>query len=336
MVKRKINISIRRGINASLLPQIFYGFAISRFYSKVLSWSIYQQLIQNYPSPLPYYGKVFAVNSQAKFAYSLNRDIQMEWNFKSFNLLIVISFFLFHSATASAEAVIIKGAGPSTKIVSAFFSAFQQHYPQYSNTEFITPPNSMKHAGGIRWSTKNLFGRTGRSLNSAELSQNKKEIILAKIPAVFVVGSDVKLKTISAHQLKLIYEKNITNWQVIGGSDAEITLVGREPTEAIHSQLKVLYPFMEKVKYWLTFTRDHQILGYITSKRGRHSLSYGAKPNFDEKTILNIKGKQTGVSVGLVYDEKNEKNKLLGDVRAFSKTKAWKKIVKDQGYLTAD
>lgn len=260
----------------------------------------------------------------------------MNLNFKQYISLVLSVFFLLPNASLASSTINISGAGPSTQIVVAFFSAFKDHNPKYANTTFTVPPRSIKHAGGIRWSNKNLFGRTGRSLKPSERAKNKQQILLAAIPAVFVKGKNIHVKEISPTQLEKIYRKGITNWKEIGGPDVEITLIGREPTEAIHTKLKSLYPFMNDIKYWLTFTRDHQIQGYITSKRGDHSLAFGAKPNFDESSIIKISGPQTGVSVGLVYDLKNEKDSMLLDVKTFAQSTAWKNIVKKQGYLTIE
>ena len=248
----------------------------------------------------------------------------------------LIIFLQLPTSYANPKTITIAGAGPSAKIVSIFFDAFQAHNQQYLNINFVTPERSIKHAGGIRWSEKHLFGRTGRELNQTEKDTQKKEILLAKIPAVFVKGKKNAIKSLSIGDLKAIYTGKIQNWKEVGGADAGIDLVGREPKEAIYSKLKQLYPFMEQSKFWFTFTRDHQVIGHMASGRSEFSLAFGAGPNFEKNAILKIEGEQTGVSVGLVYDIKNNNSRLLKDVNTFARSNIWKNIVVSHSYIPID
>ena len=239
-----------------------------------------------------------------------------------------------NASAAETSEINISGAGPSGKIVQIFFSTFKQHNPEYADIKFVVPGRSIKHAGGIRWSEKNLFGRTGRALKPGEKAKNKDELLLARIPAVFIKGEKVSIKRLSKDKLKSIYTGKIRNWKKLGGPDAEIQLIGREPAEAIYSKLRKLYPFMSDTKYWITFTRDHQVIGHMKSERSQYALAFGASPNFDKASVLSINGEQTGVSIGLVYDKKNQQNALLKAVKAFANSMVWKQAVIQSGYLS--
>ena len=257
----------------------------------------------------------------------------MKGIFKALTLCFSLLFLYSNQSLAKTNSVNVSGAGPSAKIVQLFFSAFKTHNPKYKNIEFVVPSRSIKHAGGIRWSNKHLFGRTGRSLSDKEKAGSKKEILLAKIPAVFVKGKKVGIKQLTPKQLESIYNGKIINWKTLGGPNAKIELIGREPKEAIHSKLKKLYPFMTDAKYWITYTRDHQVIGHMNSSRSNYSLGYGAAPNFSKLLLMNITGPQTGVAVGLVYDEKNHRDALLNDVITFSQSKQWHDTVLKNDYL---
>jgi hypothetical protein len=101
-------------------------------------------------------------------------------------LLWVAALTLLCSTVTAATPVkqVVAGAGPSTVVVNMFFEQFSKQFAELGY-EFIVPKRSAKHAGGIKCSNNNLFGRTGRPLKEAERALNKEELFLAKVPIVF-------------------------------------------------------------------------------------------------------------------------------------------------------
>lgn len=247
---------------------------------------------------------------------------------------LLLSLFL-PALAVGTEIEMIAGAGPSTKIVTIFFEEFAK-LPAAQGYSFLVPPRSTKHAGGILASGSYVFGRTGRPLNAKEKQQGKEEIFLAKIPITFVVGSKVGIKKITEKQLASIYTGKITNWKSLDGPDAKISLVGREKTEAALSELRRYYPFLDKANYDRILKRDHQVVNFIESYEGDFGLSFGVKPNFKNKYVLNIAELKAGLEVGLVYDTKNRNHPLVSAVKEFVTTPAWQDIVLKNDLLIAD
>ena len=81
-----------------------------------------------------------------------------------------------------------------------FFSKFCLQ-PCAHDYEFMVIPMSTKHAGGIKNSDSYLFGRTGRPLNGAEVSLNKSELFLAKVPIAFATGEASSISKLSFEEL---------------------------------------------------------------------------------------------------------------------------------------
>ena len=92
--------------------------------------------------------------------------------------------------------LVVFGAGPSTVIVTEFFDRFED-LPVAEGFTFTVPPESVKHAGGIRASGEYVFGRTGRPLNEAEKAEGKTDIFLGRVPTGFVVGADVQITNLT-------------------------------------------------------------------------------------------------------------------------------------------
>ena len=153
---------------------------------------------------------------------------------KKLNVALLAALFLCMSLINAQAAVkeTVAGAGPSTKIVQAFMIELAKK-PACEGISFEVPPKSAKHAGGIKCSNYNLFGRTGRPLNAKEKALNKGGIFLAKVPIAFVTGPATGISQLTLEQLEKIYTRKITNWKDVGGNDAPIFLAGREQTEAL-------------------------------------------------------------------------------------------------------
>jgi ABC-type phosphate transport system substrate-binding protein len=252
-------------------------------------------------------------------------------------VLLFVALLLVGSngVSGATEKQVVAGAGPSTVIVQMFFGQFDKQTIA-KDYDFFVPERSAKHAGGIQCSDKYLFGRTGRPLNSAEKGLNKEELFLAKVPIAFAVGADVGISALSLEQLKAIYLGQIGNWQELGGRNAEIFLVGREPTEALFSILKNAYPFFEKAKFFKVLKKDHQVVNFLKSPQGKHAIGFGAKPNFSSLKTLDIDQFSTGVNVGLVYDRAVKDRPVVVAAKEFARSSEWQSRVSLVGLLPAD
>jgi ABC-type phosphate transport system substrate-binding protein len=250
---------------------------------------------------------------------------------KIISVLISITLVLvFSMPLYAADIQVIAGAGPSTKIVRLFAKEYPKQ-PAAKGYRISVPSKSAKHAGGIANSDHQLFGRTGRPLNKKELAMDKAEIFLARIPIAFVVGNKVGIDSLSIKQVEGIMTGKHTNWSELGGPNAAIESIGREPTEALFTVLKKSYPAFKDSKFSRTVKKDNHVVNILRSEMGSFSIGFGALPNFDDVTVLDVTGFSEGVSVGLVYDLKNKDHAFVKGAMTFAKSKEWAKKVKTLG-----
>ncbi len=243
--------------------------------------------------------------------------------FKSLNVLLLAGLLSSVSAVQAVEEQKIIGAGPSTKVVGLFAKGLAKE-PAVQGYSFEVPPRSAKHAGGIKASRDFVFGRTGRPLNAKERGMKKEEIFLARIPIAFVVGSGVGVKQLNIGQIEKIFTGAITNWKTVGGPDAPIFLAGRESGEALFSVLKANKPEFAQAKFKKVFKKDHQVVNFIKSPAGKFAIGFGAKPNFQDLNLVQIEGFSVGVSVGLVYDQKNQGHALVSAAKRYAASSNWR------------
>lgn len=249
-------------------------------------------------------------------------------------ILVLLVINLLPQCVAREQQLVL-GAGPSTVVAKHFFQLFSA-MPAARDYEFVVPPRSTKHAGGIRAAEKYLFGRTGRPLNEKEKKRNKHELYLARIPLSFVVGKKTGVKRISLEQLESIYLRKISNWKELGGADADIMLAGREYTEAAFSVIRQKYPFFEQVDFDVTLNRDHQLVNLVNSSRGDYAIGFGARSNFAVNQLIQVDAFEAGVNLGLVYDSKNTNHPVIKAAIDFAGSDTWKKHLSSSGFLPPD
>jgi len=236
------------------------------------------------------------------------------------------------STASQAEKQLIAGAGPSTKVVQLFVEKFASE-PAATGYQFDVPSRSAKHAGGIKASSKYVFGRTGRPLNAKEKAMNKGEIVLARIPIAFATGSNTKITKLNISQIEDLYSGKITDWGDLGGTAGAVVLVGREPTEAVFSVLKGVKPRFKDSKFDKVFNKDHQVVTFLKSPDGANAVAFGALPNFGDVNVIKVEDFSAGVAVGLVFDLKNKAHPLVKAARTFAATPVWRDTVNQAGLL---
>jgi len=246
---------------------------------------------------------------------------------------LCLASLLLLSPALAAEKQVVAGAGPSTTVAELFFANFSLQ-PCCRGYEFVVPPMSTKHAGGIKNSNASLFGRTGRPLSEAERAGNKKEIFLAKVPISFATGDGSRVSTLSLEAIEKIFRGEIRNWRELGGPDIDIVTVGREPTEALFTELKEEYPFFRDAQFDVVFKKDDEVVDFLKSPIGQFAIAFGAKPNFADINTIQIKGRfLAGVRLGLVYDQSNENNPVVRAAGDYAASDEWRERVVQAGLI---
>ena len=251
---------------------------------------------------------------------------------KKLSIGVMVLLTLLFSMPSQAGKQMIAGAGPSTKVVELFVKHFSKQ-PAVRHYQFMVPPRSVKHAGGIKASSTYVFGRTGRPLNAREKAMNKSEIVLARIPIAFATGEDAGVSSLTLEQVVALYQGKIRRWSEVGGSDSPVVLVGRESTEALFGVLKKVSPAFEKAKFDKVLKKDHQVVTLLKHAEGRGAIGFGAHPNFSDLNRLQVEGFSAGVAVGLVYDLKNQDHPLVHSAQSYVQTVQWHSAVRELGLL---
>lgn len=243
-----------------------------------------------------------------------------------------------HGLGQTKTKLVIAGAGPSTKVVELLAREFSA---AHSNYEIEVPVKSIKHRGGLAWATthRQMFGRLGRPVSEADWESfpTARELPVAKIKLGFAVSRDLGVEHLTAAQWKDICTGAIQNWQVVGGPDRRIILLGREKGEASTRVLINDYPFWKDVVFHKIYRKDHLMIGAITTVPGAIGFAAAeALSSSDHLTLLRVDGFNSGQQVGLSYDEHNESAETVSLMKVFVNGKPWRNILTENGFVPLD
>jgi phosphate transport system substrate-binding protein len=154
--------------------------------------------------------------------------------------LSTIFLCLWLPSFAAADDLEIPGTGASEVLLREVAEVFNAGHPMHR----IIIPRSIGTVGAMRrvLSGQSVLVRVGRPLTPEEKAQGLTYLPFARDMVVFAVGAKVPIRSITTSQLVDIYTGKIKNWQALGGPQASIRLLLRQPGD---SSLLVIQKHLE-------------------------------------------------------------------------------------------
>lgn len=134
------------------------------------------------------------------------------------------------SPAVGADAMEIPGTGACEVLLQGVAEAFNARHPESR----VTVPPSIGTVGAMRvvLSDQAVLVRVARPLTKEEKEQGLAYRPFARDMVIFAVGSKVPVRNITTAQLVEIYSGRITSWQALGGPNAPIRLLLRQPGDS--------------------------------------------------------------------------------------------------------
>ncbi|NEQ45082.1 MAG: hypothetical protein F6K00_16580 [Leptolyngbya sp. SIOISBB] len=202
------------------------------------------------------------------------------------------------SSTVEEDAAATTGTinvGGSTEAYDAIELLIDGYNAEAGELETTFLPASQT-SGGIEGVTQAALdiGGVSRQLSADELGNELTYVLMGETPLVIAVHESVTgVTNITPDQIQDIYRGDITNWQALGGPDAEIVLLDLPEDENEKQVLRETYlgDDLEITSKAVVFREDDELLETI----GNSDFSMAAVPLEDEidelpVTILSIDG----------------------------------------------
>ncbi|MEM6425302.1 MAG: substrate-binding domain-containing protein [Cyanobacteria bacterium P01_D01_bin.128] len=193
-------------------------------------------------------------------------------------------------STAAETTIKIGGSSEVYEILETLTDAYSE---QTDSSEFEYFPPSQTSGGieGVKVAAIDM-GAVSRAVTAEETGDQLVYLPLVTIPQVIAIHESVTgITNISAAQIRGIYSGEITNWQAIGGPDAEIIVFDFAEDENEKQVLRSAYlgPDLEITPDAVVFTEDDELLETASNTE----FSIAAVPLEDElaelpMTILSV------------------------------------------------
>lgn len=138
------------------------------------------------------------------------------------------------------EEITIAGTGSGMELLKALSEAYMTQNPGTK----INVPDSIGSSGAVKTvgRDQHAIGRIARPLNENEKELGLTYVPFARMPIVFFTNKSVEINELSPEQVVGIFSGEITNWQEVGGKDAKIRVIIREPGDSSLQVLKESFP----------------------------------------------------------------------------------------------
>lgn len=152
--------------------------------------------------------------------------------------------------------------------------------------EFFQPSQTSGGVQGVKDGVIDI-GLTSRELTESEKDSRIQYRAIAQSPMLLATNETVSIKNLTKEQIQGIYSGQITNWQEIGGPDAEIILLDLPEDEADKKLLRRYYLGDMKISYRaIVFSEDDQIIKALLSTP--YSIGTVAKNHAISEKSINI------------------------------------------------
>lgn len=161
--------------------------------------------------------------------------------------LLTVAILLLCALTGcgNSNTVATDGSTSMSKVIESLSEAFQEK----TGTEVTY--NATGSGAGIEavLAGRCDIGLSSRNLKAEEKEKGLEETVLAYDGIAIIVNPNNAVADLSIETIAKIYTGEITNWKDVGGSDAEIVLIGREAGSGTRDGFESITDTEEKCKY---------------------------------------------------------------------------------------
>ena len=108
------------------------------------------------------------------------------------------------------------------------------------------------------------IGLSSRALKDEEKAAGLKETVLAYDGIAIIVHPDSPVSDLSIEQIAKLYTGEITNWKDVGGSDAEVVLIGREAASGTRDGFESITGTKDKCQYRQELTSTGDVITAVS------------------------------------------------------------------------
>ena len=209
---------------------------------------------------------------------------------KFFGLLtVVVLAICMLVGCAPKETVSTDGSTSMNKVIGALGEAFE------ADTGITVSYNATGSGAGIQAVLEGRcdIGLSSRRLKDEEKAKGLEETILAYDGIAIIVNSENPVNGLDLETIAKIYTGEITNWNQVGGNDAQIVLIGREDGSGTRDGFESITGTVGECKYRQELTSTGDVITSVASNPAAIGYASLASVKNTVKAVT-VDGEKTG------------------------------------------
>ena len=187
---------------------------------------------------------------------------------KMITMAVMVMMTAAVSVTGSAAVsgkVATDGSTSMEKVIGALGEAFMEANPDVNFTYNPTGSGS-----GITAVSENRcdIGLSSRALKDEETALGLTATVMAYDGIAVIVNTENKVDDLSVEDIAKIYTGEITNWNEVGGDDAEIVLIGREAGSGTRDGFEAVTGTADSCRYRQELTSTGDVIATVAGNTG--------------------------------------------------------------------
>ena len=183
------------------------------------------------------------------------------------------------------ETIATDGSTSMNKVIGALGEAFE------ADTGITVTYNATGSGAGIQAVQEGRcdIGLSSRDLKDEEKANGLEGRVLAYDGIAIIVNPNNSVSDLDVETIAKVYTGEITNWKDVGGSDAEIVLIGREAGSGTRDGFESITDTADKCKYRQELTSTGDVITTVASNPG--AIGYASLASVkDTVKALTVEG----------------------------------------------
>ena len=166
------------------------------------------------------------------------------------------------SAAADTGTVATDGSTSMEKLIGSLSESYSNANPDITIT--YNPTGSGSGITAVSEGRCDI-GLSSRSLKDEEKASGLEETVVAYDGIAVVVNTENTVSDLTLEQIKAIYTGEITNWKDVGGTDAEIVVIGREAGSGTRDGFESITGSSDLCKYRQELTSTGDVIATVSN-----------------------------------------------------------------------
>ena len=189
-------------------------------------------------------------------------------------------------ASSLSGSVNLDGSTSMEKVIAIPMESFNEVYP-----DVTVSYNGSGSGAGITAAVDGTadMGLSSRELKTEEIAKGAVAHVVALDGVAVVVNNENRISDLTTEQIAAIFSGEITNWSELGGADAPIAALGREPGSGTRSAFEEIIGVEDACVYSAEYSSTGDVIGQVSTNP--NAIGYASLSSVSENVkAISVNG----------------------------------------------